>query len=81
MLYAMDNEDWIERSKRSLKSGGLFVFEFFHKDEQEEEGLDSEDLADMFSEGFDILRNEVVHARPDWAQDEAKLIRFVAKKR
>jgi SAM-dependent methyltransferase len=81
MLYATDNEDWIERSKLSLKPGGLFVFEFFEKDDREEEGIRSEDLAEMFSEGFDILRNDVVVARPDWAQDSARLIRFIAKKR
>lgn len=80
MLYATDSRDWILRSQRSLKRGGLFVYEYFAPD-QPGEGVDAVKLATLFEDGYDILRNEVVHARPDWASDEATLLRFVAKKR
>lgn len=82
MLYATDNPDWIERSKRSLRRGGLFVYEYFAPDEPGKgEGLDGAKLTALFHRGFEILRNDVVHTRPDWASDEATVLRFVAKKR
>jgi predicted O-methyltransferase YrrM len=78
MLYATDNVDWIARSQRSLKRGGLFVYEFFQTDGK---GVDSARLAALFRDGFEIVRNEVVRGTPDWARNEATLLRFVAKKR
>jgi len=78
MLYATDNVDWIARSQRSLKRGGVFVYEFFQGDR---EGVDSARLAALFRDGFDILRNEVVRGTPDWASNQATLLQFVAKKR
>ena len=78
MLYATDNLDWIARSQRSLKRGGLFVYEFFQTDG---EGLDSARLAALFRDGFEILRNEVIRGTPDWSRNEATLLQFVAKKR
>jgi predicted RNA methylase len=80
MLYATDNVDWIERSKKALKRGGLFVYEFFQGDANDK-GLDSTRLATMFKDGFEIVRNDVVRGTPDWARNEATLLRFVAKKR
>ena len=78
MLYATDNVDWIARSQRSLKRGGVFVYEFFQGDR---EGVDSARLAALFRDGFDILRNEVIRGTPDWARNQATLLQFVARKR
>jgi SAM-dependent methyltransferase len=78
MIYATDNVDWIARSQRSLKRGGLFVYEFF---QDEGKGVDSVRLAAMFRDGFEIVRNDVVRSTPDWARNAATLVRFVARKR
>ena len=78
MLYATDNLDWIARGQRSLKRGGLFVYEFFQTDG---EGVDSARLATLFRDGFEILQNEVIRGTPDWSRNEATLLQFVAKKR
>jgi hypothetical protein len=78
MIYATDNVDWIARSQRSLKRGGVFVYEFFQTDG---EGLDSVRMAALFREGFEILQNEVIRGTPDWARNQATLLQFVAKKR
>jgi SAM-dependent methyltransferase len=81
MIYATDHVTWIEKIKPSLKHGGLFVLEFFHKDEPDGDGFATGQLAALFKDGFEILRDEVVDTHPDWARDHATLVRFVAKKR
>lgn len=78
MIYATDNVDWIERSKRALKRGGLFIYEFF---EGGDERVNTDKLGALFQDGFEILQNDVVQARPDWAQDNARIVRFVAQRR
>jgi SAM-dependent methyltransferase len=78
MLYATDNVDWIARSQRSLKRGGVFVYEFFQNTGK---GVDSARLAALFRDGFEILRNDVIRGTPDWTRSEATLLQFVAKKR
>lgn len=78
MLYATDNADWIARSQRALKRGGVFVYESFQTDG---EGLDGTRMAALFREGFEILRNDVVRGTPDWSRNRATLLQFVAKKR
>ncbi len=65
----------VDKIKAALKPGGLFVLEFFL------EAVDVKQLHAQFADGFDILRDEVVEDRPDWAEDRAKLVRFVARKR
>jgi SAM-dependent methyltransferase len=81
MIYALDKLAWIERIKPSLKPGGLFVLEYFHRAEGSDDGFATGQLAALFKDGFDILRDEVVEDRPDWAADRATIVRFVAKKR
>lgn len=44
-------------------------------------GVKPGELRAQFADGFDILRDEVVEDRPDWGEDRAKLVRFVARKR
>jgi hypothetical protein len=79
MLYAGGSAERIDKIKRSLRPGGLFVFEFFVDDE--ESPAHPGTLARLFADGFDIVRDEVVDDRPDWGEDRAKLVRFVARKR
>ena len=79
MLYAPGSLQRVEKIKRSLRPGGLFVFEFFVDDD--EGPAHPGTLAKLFADGFDILRNEVVDDRPDWGADHARLLRFVARKR
>jgi hypothetical protein len=81
MIYATDKRAWIEKIKPSLKPGGLFVLEFFHQDDPQGGGFATHELAALFQDGFEILRDEVLEATPDWAQDQATLVRFVARKR
>lgn len=79
MLYAPGSLERVEKVKRSLRPGGLFVFEFFVDDGDGPAHPGT--LAKVFADGFDIVRDEVVEDRPDWGADHAKLLRFVARKR
>ncbi|HEV7557395.1 MAG TPA: methyltransferase domain-containing protein [Kofleriaceae bacterium] len=81
MIYAGADVAWIDKIKRSLKPGGLFVAEYFHNGDDVKDGFDTGQLAKLFADGFDILRDDVVDDVPDWGMDKAKLVRFVAKKR
>jgi SAM-dependent methyltransferase len=82
MIYAGSEKKWIERIKPALRKGGLYVVEFFaNEDPAEKGGFRPGELAKLFGEGFEVLRDEVVDDVPDWAMDRAKLVRFVARKR
>lgn len=74
-IYVPNPVARVDKIKTALKPGGLFVLEFFL------EGVDVKDLRAHFADGFDILRDEIVEDRPDWGEDRAKLVRFVARKR
>ena len=83
MIYAGGDPGWIERIKRGLKPGGLFVFEFFLVDRKHPIaggiGVEAGALARMFA-GWDILRDEIALDVPDWGEGQNKLVRFVARK-
>lgn len=86
MIYAGHDAKLVERIKPSLKKGGLFICEYFHADSEVAKrgagGWATGELAKLFGDGFDILRDEVVDDRADWAgQHTTKLVRFVARKR
>lgn len=83
MIYAGNDTKWIEKIKPSLRPGGLFVVEYFARENlgTSTEGFAKGDLAKLFASGFEILRDEVVEDAPDWAMDRATLVRFVAKKK
>ena len=82
-LYVPKRAGWIERAKKSVKHGGLFVLEFFHRGDAEaaDEGYATGELAGLFKDGFEVLRDEVVDTTPDWAADHATMERFVAKRK
>lgn len=82
-LYVPKRAGWVERAQRSVKRGGLFVLEFFHREggEASDEGYATGELAALFKDGWEILRDEVVDTTPDWAMDRATMVRFVAKRK
>jgi ubiquinone/menaquinone biosynthesis C-methylase UbiE len=81
LIYAGSDDKRIAKIQPSLKKGGLFVVEFFAHVPGEDGGFEPGQLAKLFADGYDILRDDVVDDVPDWAQDHAKLVRFVARKR
>jgi SAM-dependent methyltransferase len=83
MIYAGNDAAWIDKARASLRKGGLFVVEYFAHDPEhgQDDGFLPGQLAKHFTDGFEILRDEVVEDVPDWAMDRAKLVRFVARKR
>jgi len=82
LIYAGNDPTMIEKIKPSVKKGGLFVVEFFHKDVTAGTGIggftDGE-LATLFT-GWTILKDEVVEDIADWGLRKVKLVRFAAKK-
>jgi SAM-dependent methyltransferase len=78
-IYVPDPVARAGKIKAALRPGGLFVLEFFL--DEGDGGVKPAELRAQFTDGFDILRDEVVDDRPDWGQDRAKLVRFVARKR
>ena len=74
-IYVPDSISQLDKIKAALKPGGVFVLEFFV------DGADPKQLETHFRDGFDILVDEVVDGHPDWGEDRAKLVRFVARKR
>jgi hypothetical protein len=56
------------------------VVEFFLDIHDGQDGIQEGQLEKAFA-GFEIVRDEIVDDRPDWATDKAKLVRFVARRR
>ena len=81
MIYAGANVAWIEKIKPSLRPGGLFIVEFFAQSPVSPKAFAPGQLAGLFADGYEILRDETVEDAPDWALDRAKLVRFVARKK
>ena len=85
MIYAGADAKLVARIKPSLKSGGLFISEYFHAESDVAKtgpgGWATGELAALFKDGFKILRDDVVEDNADWAhQRKTKLVRFVAQK-
>ncbi len=81
LIYAGDHGRWLERIKRSLRPGGWFVVEGWARVEASDTcGFAEGQLRQCFSD-YEIVRDETLEARPDWAHDKGKLVRFVARKR
>lgn len=81
MLYAGDHAKWVDKIKASLRDGGLFVVEGWARESPDSPfGFGEGQLAKLFA-GYEILHDETVDGAPDWAWDEGKLVRFVARKR
>jgi ubiquinone/menaquinone biosynthesis C-methylase UbiE len=84
MIYAGSNSETVERVKPSIKKGGLFVVEFFHKDGTAGIGIggfETGALAKQFGDGWTILKDEVVEDIADWTLRKTKLVRFTAQKK
>lgn len=86
LIYAAEDPPIVEKIKPALKKGGLFVCEYFHADSEIGKtgagGWKTGELAALFKDGFEILRDDVVEDNADWAgQRKTKLVRFVARKK
>ena len=79
MIYAGDSDARLAKIAPSIKPGGMFVLEFFLDDG--DGGIKPGQLAKVFHDGFEVVRDEIVEDRPDWGVDKAKLVRFVARRR
>ncbi len=82
LIYAGSDPTMIEKIKPSIKKGGLFVVEYFHKDATAGVGIggfaDGE-LATRFV-GWKVLKDEVVEDVADWGLRKLKLVRFTAQR-
>ena len=77
-----------EKIKKALKPGGLFVFEFFHRDAGTEMGrpqfgCEENSVKDIFVKegGFEVVLYEEKKGRADFGMDEQKLIYMVLTKK
>jgi SAM-dependent methyltransferase len=83
LIYMGGDAKLVSSLRRALKPGGLVVSERFHRDSVPAIGTDPAELAALFADGFEIVRNEVVEDLSDWGSKRAphKLVRFVARRR
>jgi len=82
LIYAGNDPAMIERIKPSIKKGGLFVVEFFHREASSGTGIggfSDGELATQFT-GWKIIKDEVVEDVADWGLRKLKLVRFTAQK-
>ncbi len=84
LIYAPSAQKRIADIQRSVKRGGLVIYEYFAPDpaDGDDNGAPAPGaLAKQFAGGWDIVRDEIVDGVPDWGENRAKLQRFVARKR
>lgn len=74
--------------KKALKPGGLFVFEFFHREagigmDRPQFGCEAESVKELFLEegGFEVLLYEEKEGTADYGMDTQKLIYMVLSKK
>jgi SAM-dependent methyltransferase len=82
LVYAGSDAKLIERIKLSIRKGGLFVVEFFHREAVQGSNISSfetGELAKQFA-GWKILRDQIVEDVADWGLRKTKLVRFAAEK-
>jgi len=84
MIYAGSSTHDLERAKRAMRPGGLFVLEFFEKNHNEGGagmGTDREALDAHFAD-WDIVVSESVNAPADWGApgETYDIVRFAARK-
>jgi protein-L-isoaspartate O-methyltransferase len=83
LIYMGCDAKLVSSLRRSLKPGGLVVSERFHRDAVSAIGTDPAELAALFADGFEIMRNETVEDMSDWGNQRVaqKLVKFVARRR
>ena len=81
-------EDITAKLKKGLKPGGLFVFEFFHREAgigmgRPRFGCEANSIKEMFEKegGFEVLLYEEKEGVADYGMDEQKLIYMVLSKK
>lgn len=78
MIYAGNDPALIARAKAATRPGGLFVVEFFLRDDGPM-GFARGELAARFTD-WTILRDDIVEDVADWSKQRTMLVRFVAQK-
>ncbi len=82
LIYAPSAHERIADIQRSVKRGGLVVYEYFAPDGDGDNGAPAAGaLANQFCDGWDIVRDDIVDDVPDWGENRAKIQRFIARKR
>jgi 2-polyprenyl-3-methyl-5-hydroxy-6-metoxy-1,4-benzoquinol methylase len=74
---------WREKAVRGLKPGGVVVVEAFFKTGLEPSGAGfglNELLRLFIDQNLRILRYEEVDTRPDWSQEDGRVVRLFAQK-
>lgn len=74
---------WREKAVRGLKPGGVVVVEAFFNSTQAPSGAgfgSNELLKLLIGQNLRILRYEEVDARPDWSQEDGRVVRLFAQK-
>jgi SAM-dependent methyltransferase len=79
LLYFRPDDKTMQKVKASLAQGGCVVVEGFHKPVAQNwvEG----ELAATFGDQYRILVDQVVEAVPDWGDQPARLVRFIAERK
>ena len=81
MIYAWPGIPRLAEIRRAVKPGGVLVYEYFARAGTNDDAPALGELARQFtSDGWTVLRDDVVEDTPDFAQDRAKIERFVARK-
>ncbi|MEP6862848.1 MAG: methyltransferase domain-containing protein [Deltaproteobacteria bacterium] len=85
MIYAGSDAKTVAKAQQALKPGGTFVCEYFAATDgggsKGWQGFHRGELAKLFANGYEIVRDEVVEDSPDWGGGKEPLVRFVARKR
>ena len=85
MIYAGDQPEKVRLLQPSIKKGGLFVLEYFSAESDMKKfgagGWPRGELAKLFADGWEILRDDVVEDISDWGLSKRALQRFVARKK
>jgi predicted O-methyltransferase YrrM len=75
----------VAKMRTALKPGGLVVIEYFMDDGANKGtglgGFTHGQLATLFQDGFEIVRNDEVVDVADWGMQKVPLVRFVARKK
>ena len=83
MIYAFPGIPRLADIRRAVKPGGVLVYEYFARtdDHRNDDSPALGELARQFTaDGWTVLRDDVLDDTPDFAQDRAKVERFVARK-
>src|SRR5581483_8342317 len=83
LVYSGCDAQLVASVRRSLRRGGVVVFEGFHVGSAPAIGWTTAALSSLFQDGFEVLHNEIAEDVSDWGIERGvrlKLVRFAARK-